>query len=432
MSSKDVTTEQSQCGYAVLVVVLILLFASTIVTFYGAQVVLTRYQLLSNDLQNTSARKNAVWGHDTGFMLLTRNIRAFANGTFPANWQRCAESATDFPCGNGRKNVFGTNHLHWKINPVTTGQNAEVHVVVSCRKDEALSKCKDTSPHADGVQSIPDTQRAVHLIAMGRSDHGAATRVFRQSAEFYSLLFTIPAGPLLTRGRARIQGRLDLVANPDGGGDDVPVSVWSAQAIDAGSRALLTCQVDEYNATNRTCPSGSRALSTAARKGPDVIDEATDFPADLFDYLFGIPASENLKIKDRSAATGQVVEDCRTLDADSAGLFWIEGDCQIQTTVGSPSSPVLLLVVDARLTLRGETKIYGMIFSFGTPTAIRREPVKMRGDVVIYGSLLTDGDFHARGRSTIYYDSALLKNLRDSQLFGIAPVPGSWADYHGL
>jgi hypothetical protein len=150
----------------------------------------------------------------------------------------------------------------------------------------------------------------------------------------------------------------------------------------------------------------------------------------------GAPPSQNcadFALRNDLGAT--VLEgDCPSnyFDASSYGLYYVTGNCTLDTvTVGSRNAPVII-VVFGEAVLKNSV-LFGMLFVHSNNIAIENASSGYRMDMqgaTIFGSLVVEGDISITGNSVIVYDNTSLNvdpyKLPSKARF--ARVPGSWLD----
>ena len=299
----------------------------------------------------------------------------------------------------------------------------------------------------------------VTVVATGTSADGTASRTIRQSVSSFRLLAGEPDSALMAAGTVGGTGTFDVVANPDGGGPGVPLSAWSADDVDLSGGTPRTCQKHEYLQTGTDksmlegivvcedcdCPSHAymtykeggqytEGIDISDRDGWDGTDpyelnpDDTTFPDDVFKYLFNVDEDDWQEVKERA----QVLDDCTTLDSTASGLYWIEGNCNINTTshIGTPSKPPLL-VVEGDTKIEGGGKIFGIVFAWEDPdNPGSGGDVKLRGGSQFYGAIISDHEIDmGNGNYEMLFDLDVLRNIsRNPDFLRIGKVPGSWTD----
>jgi hypothetical protein len=290
----------------------------------------------------------------------------------------------------------------------------------------------------------------------------------------------VPDVPMITDGTATIGGSLEIVGNSNGAGSGIPVSVWSTDTI-SFSGAAGTCQLDGYlvnggitpdneadkqlcEPTNCTCSGTLDVRNSSAVDGAraDIVDNdltvtnGGNFPDDLFEYVFGVARADWKEIYDLAAVDGHVLDSCSSLDANSEGLFWIEGVCDISsnTIVGRmgtnavTTKAVLIVVEDSGITLRGGAAVFGLIYSFDKNDDGNTGGIAINGSNIVYGAFIADtGIDISNGTLHVRYNRHILNSLFSSEPedpdggnFGgtcggtsgvceVGKVAGTWRDF---
>ena len=265
-----------------------------------------------------------------------------------------------------------------------------------------------------------------NLQATGTSLDGLATVTLREQALQYSVLANPPDVPLIVAGGLGVSGNFEVVANPNGGGEGVPLSIWTDQAVDLNTGSGTTCGLQEFS--DGQC--SSNPYSENGFKDSDILDSDPNFPTDMLEYLFNVPSAnwENLKADANETAT-----DCNSLGPASEGLIWIDGDCSINagTIVGGQNAPVILIVTDGDLTMNGGAEIWGIVFSFRKPGSVLDFEINMIGGARVNGVVASNHPVgHSGGTYNSVYDTDVLEALEQNSAFRrIARVPGSWRDF---
>lgn len=472
-----------QRGVATLLLTLVVLVSLTLVTFYSANTGLMKQRIAANEVRAREALESAEAGIERTIAFLSENKSklgsAASGGWITPNTQRwvaCTDADVAFPCGDGTTNRFGTGSMWLRYavggtnsiadisdyladhpTPQPGDQPVDVFLAARCADEDEDSAC-DTPLRPSTKQDS-----AFLAIAQGWSADQTGTATVQQGLVLYQVPASAPDSPLTIKGNANIGGSFEVVANPNGGGPGVPLSVWSDTDIQMGASAY-TCHLGEYLATpvqpsditEVTYPDGetvqfcsSCRCSTADSTGvmstnadgeqEDFVDvdgnsgvnpDADNFPSDLFEYAFGTPSSDWREIYDQA----QVLSDCSTINASSSGLYWIEGDCSISnnTQAGSPLEPVLIVVDEGDLQLNGGATIYGLIFSFDNPDkAGSGGTVQYNGSNRVIGALIADHTVDLpNGNFTIRYEEKVLETLFEmTGGRGLGKRPGTWLDY---
>ncbi|WP_107850830.1 pilus assembly PilX family protein [Oceanimonas marisflavi] len=284
------------------------------------------------------------------------------------------------------------------------------------------------------------------IVSTATLASGAQSRVSVQVAESGVLNPNTsgPAAPLIISGTAPLNGNITIVANPNGSGKGVPVSVWSKDAVTIGGSAL-TCGLHEYKnggCTTNNAYSHKQGSSTVIRS--DIVDNDPGFPSDMFDYVFGEPDSAAAWEKLNAKATAIVSSCTDPLLSGGAGFFIVEGaaNCTFDT-IGSSTAPVILLVKDSSVVMNASSKFYGILFSYDSdPAAAPAYNIKVNGGAEFYGSLLANHDSvtMANGTFSFIYNEDIICDLSacassglgsgsSNPFISIDVIPGSWKDW---
>ncbi len=293
-----------------------------------------------------------------------------------------------------------------------------------------------------------------NFVSTGTGADGTGVAVVsRQISMRQGLGGKSPDVPIVVAGSVGTGGDFNIVANPNGAGPGVPVSIWTptpgGDVSMSGSSA--TCQLEYFDGNNPQCsnPSGSSELlsqgdgttATAYTTNfPDVLPNDPNFPDDLFQYLFGVVRSNWQVVKNLAASHGQVVANCDLLNATSGQeyiVWWVTGDCNMGSTqiIGSTDKPVILVVDDHEFDMGGGgARLYGLLYVFDNPDDIATPSTDFHGGPAIYGALVSDvGGSAMNGSYSIVYDSELLNNLagdgNNTSSYDLAYIPGSWRDF---
>jgi hypothetical protein len=182
-----------------------------------------------------------------------------------------------------------------------------------------------------------------------------------------------------------------------------------------------------------TCPT-SGSISKNGVEGVDILDvdsnaganaDTTTFPADLFEYLFGVKTADYAQIKNQAT----VIANCDGLNTASSGLYWVTGDCNPPGDVGSFAAPVMV-VVEGASKINANNYFFGILFAFSTNPAATMS-MDLNGTPTLYGAIMTNANVTlSNGTYKMRFDANVLKNLALNPAGrGLAKIPGSWADY---
>lgn len=268
--------------------------------------------------------------------------------------------------------------------------------------------------------------RLVTLQSSGTSPDGLSTVAVQEQALLYSVIANPPDVPLIVAGGLNVGGNFEVVANPNGGGEGAPLSIWTDLDVDMTNGSGTTCGLQEFSDGNCS----SSPYSEKGFQDLDILDNDPDFPDDLLEYIFNVPEAEWASL--RSDAE-EILNSCATLGPASFGLVWVDGTCQLNagTVVGSAADPVVLIVTDGDLTMNGGATINGMVFSFRKPTTVADFEINMIGGARVNGVVASNHQVgHANGTYNSVYDADVLNQLQQHDAFQrVARVPGSWRDF---
>ncbi len=270
------------------------------------------------------------------------------------------------------------------------------------------------------------TMTLISLSSTGMSADGLSSVTVNEQALSYSILVNPPEVPLIVAGGLDVSGNFNVVANPNGGGTGVPLSIWTDRPVDLATGSGTTCGQQEF----RDGDCGSSPYSEMGFKNSDILDNDPNFPDDLMEHLFNIPEREWSALRSEA---DQTLVDCAVLGLDSLGLIWVDGDCNLNAgkIVGSIGDPVILVVTDGDITMNGGATINGIVFSFRKPGTIADFDLNMLGGARVNGVVASNHPVGlSSGTYNSVYDANVLAQIRAHDAFNrIARVPGSWRDF---
>ena len=400
----NVYTSKKQSGVATLFIAAIVLFASTIIVLIAGKVGVQDQRISGND---------------------SRAKQAFAN----------AEAGLELAAGRlltGTVNYCTTVNFTNSLEPFYDSQ------IVESGDGIAIS----SQGYADAYQS-------------------SSTATVRQSFGFYDLLGGGPDAPLIVAGNVPPTGNMEVVGNPNGGGKGVNVAVWTSNTVAVGGSAT-TCERGEYEANGTTSAASNSdfnicsandcgcsgtidgIISETGTVGADIVENDPDFPDDVFGYVFGVAREQYMTIKQMSA----VVADCSAFDANSNGMYWVTGECDMPgNDIGGATGDncgktadvlcVVVIIIDDEDLKKtgGDSKLYGLVFMFDNPDETDAvSTINMGGSTSIYGALIADHSVCINsscisGSFDLVYERAIFEDLSNDQSNQLlARVAGTWID----
>ncbi|WP_158967090.1 hypothetical protein [Paraglaciecola sp. L3A3] len=276
------------------------------------------------------------------------------------------------------------------------------------------------------VDTIYGKRRLITINSTGTSADGLAQANVTETVMVYPILQNLPIAPLIVQEGLGSLGQFELVTNSDGKGSNLPLSIWSDSAVSLPSASSSSCKLIDYN--NGEC--ATKFISNSVTKGADVIENSSSFPANLFGYLFNLPIDAIAEFKTQA---NTVYANCDELTSQSLGLIWVVGDCHVGLggQIGSVLTPLILIVEDGNVVFDKHVSMFGILLSFKSPNAAVNYSINMGIDSVIRGSVLANhqlGDINSMVR-VVYEKSLLVKLTEQSELQGLARMPGSWRDF---
>jgi len=381
-----------QTGYATLTMAVVLLIIMSLMTVYLTRSGIIDMRTAGNKVRYNQALANAELSLNTGIGWMINSSNR--TGLTPATWTTCDTAPAPY---NQMTNAWAC------FQP--TGTTFYLATPAS-----------------------PASSRGViyFVIGTGTSDDGSASATVKEGVYFTGSAGQNPAAaPMMGTGNVPLNGNFSVVANPNGGGTGVPISIWSKAVIDTPSGASATCQIQEYT-TNGDCSVSS--LSSSSGKGKDIVDNDPNFPSDLFSYIFGVPTADYGSVK----AQATQWTDCSSLTAATTGIVWVTGSCTIPNgaSVGNPN--LILVVQGGDVTMNANSTFTGLLFSFD-PSG-NTGTIKANGGATFYGSMLSNNNvtmgININGTFNMIYQQIGGNSSGGASPFKLlARIPGSWADY---
>lgn len=257
--------------------------------------------------------------------------------------------------------------------------------------------------------------------ADGQSSHHVSEQVLR-----YPFLNTIPPAPLISATALSSNLSFTLGANPNGGGQGVPVSVWTDKTIaniDVDSR---TCSLQLFDESRCAFD----MYSTHSQLGSDLLKEHSAFPNDVLSYLFNVPINDWHILK---SEVSLIASDCDEATVARQRVIWIQGECALNVGqhLGSNSAPVILMLEDSALLMPANSRVFGLVVFLSTLHPPVEKPIAMATSAQLSGALvlLSPIDIAMSQLSVRYHASVLTQLHLDDGMQRLGKVSGSWRDF---
>ena len=374
--NKPLTTDafclQNQKGAAILLTVVLLLIMVTLVTLYTGKIQLFEHQILLNTQNQKWAQASAKAGLNQGLAMLQVN-KTWLGGE-----------------------VLGTlaNNSTFTISAIS--------------------------------EDLPGSRKLVTIKAKGKSADNLANAIFTEQSLVYPILLNPPPAPLIIKHGFSDAGVFEVVYNPDGLGLDSPLSLWSNSNVSLSETDHHSCILMQFNQGNCS----TNTYSDHTKKLTDIADASASFPADLVSYLFNIPSSQWMQLQQQSDF---VLADCESLDIDSWGLIWIDGDCEVSasTQIGRDAEPIILVVFDGDVAFHNDVVMYGLLFSYKPASSIKALDIDMQTNSLVFGAVISNHQLGTKNGFTrvVFLDNVMQKLQDNKRLQRVARVPGSWHDF---
>ncbi len=286
-------------GFITLTVVLIIVLLITALSLMTGKMLVGEQRSVSNQVRYHEAMNAAQAGLDKGIaQLMSSN---FDNRTSFMNLTAVPYYQVSF--GN--------------VSEITLGDNFIRSVAVRSVGTAGYSASSATSTNAESQATV--SQQVVEIPTLS----------------------SLPDAPLTVAAGTAIGGNLAIVANPNGGGPGVPLSIWSRELVNIGA-SFASCGGQEYDFTgNSGCTSVPYSSSKNGKQADIVENDKSDFPPDsaaLLGYIFAGSStveeviadtiqSNPTDYEDRVGVNNTGLASCSGLNASSAGRYIIKGDC---------------------------------------------------------------------------------------------------------
>jgi hypothetical protein len=295
------------------------------------------------------------------------------------------------------------------------------HSITFGNNTRAIVSARFNPFQRNGLNTHWATIESAGLSADGQSRHHVSEQVLR-----YPFLHIIPPVPLISEVDIPTDLHFVLGANPNAGGNGVPVSIWTDKtlsAIDVNSR---TCALQIFD-ENRCALD---MYSNNANLGIDTLQEQVGFPADVLEYLFNIPAPDWHILK---SEVSLIAADCEPLTIANTRVIWVQGECRLEIgqQIGSVDTPVMLILADSALLMPGDSQIFGLVIYLSTQSPPIEKRIAMAASAQLNGALVLLAPVDAASSQlAIRYQLNVLTQLhQDADMQRIGKISGSWRDF---
>lgn len=402
-----------QRGAASLVVVVILLAAMALGMAYTNRNLVMEQKTSANQLRSTIAAEAAETGLEWTAAMLNKgqNIGTDCATTATPGAVRFKSKYLSVDTGTGVLTpVAGTVHAAcawngsaWSCSCPAPGTAPTVPAGGSGSRP-GFAVAFSSSPAA-GTVRVTSYGCTSAIAGTSCSGDGAATVSVVLGG--ISALATPPAAPLTARGSVNIGNAALGIVNGDPSSNGI--------TINAGMT------IDAPNARITTVPGTPASASLVGNDAS--LRETTE--AQMFATFFGMTKDAYKALPSVTRVSCPCTETTiSSLYASGVRQFWLDGDLVMNAnlTIGSETAP-LLMVVDGTIEMRGDLRIFGVIYSTGITWDSTGG-----GSALLQGAAISEGNYTGNGTPDYFYDPRVMARLRFDQASYVR-VPGSWRDF---
>lgn len=413
---------QNQKGVATIVVTVVLLVVMTLMVLFASRVGVFDVRMAANEARYKEAFAMAEAGLD------------YSTQRFSSEFVRLYDGAD------------ATTSLSTIVSSATVTSNTEPDGTTPEANDPYFTvTVTDTGASYGGIP-------VYEFVATGVGSDGTATATVQRQITMASVFGgSVPDVPVIVGGAVGTGGNFNIVANPNGAGEGVPVSVWSSGDI-SGTNSSATCHDEFYDGSNAQCSNPSGNVENISMGGdlatlsplvshdasvPDLLPNDPNFPSDLFNFIFGVPRAQWALKYAEALANQQAVTSCA--DINTAGvnagvnfpLWWVTGECTISGIIGSVDNPVIIVIDDNAFKGTGNNQVNGIVYLFDNPDTAGSPSAQLGGTMEIVGSYVSDvGGAAMQGSYSVVYDPNLVSSFQtNGNSYNFAYIPASWRDF---
>jgi len=375
-----------QAGGATLLVAGVLLFSTTLVTLYGAQVGVLEQRISGNYYRAKQAELSASSGLTTAIINLDRaTVENAETGTLPT----------------GTLNQVGSYDTTYRT--ITTGDPDKLEVIVT-----------------------------------GKSiDNSAEYKALQQYAFSPFLRKTLATSTLISKGDVTVTDNVSL---------DNKSLVDDTVLITGGVFDKLTLTVGKHcprtSRQNLNLTLTNKRIRTRDPKVSKKSDGITNLDADAYFELFFANTKENIRkfsqVVDCSlGCTGTNIENL-------SGLVWVDGNINLSAgrTVGkyvkdytttipttTTINPIILIVNGDFKMSHHSSLVHGLVYVMGSwNNSVTKAKGKVRGSVIVEGVTNLAGSTGTAQDFELKYHSEIMEHLK-TKVGAYLPVAGTWRDF---
>lgn len=280
-----INSSKNSRGFITLTITLIIIILVTILSLMTGRMLMNEQRSNSNSLRYKEAASSAQAGIDAALTRLSLN--------------------------NDFRGDFSN----------TTGSFYQV----SFGTDSEIEAGEGTLP----VVSIVSVGTSGYSPGSNNSDDAESKVTIQQKAIIGNILSGTPDSPLTVAAAMTAGGSFNVVANPNGGGPGVPLSIWSAETVNMSGN-INTCALQGVTFDsngNATSVCNANLYSEKDNKNSDILDDDPNFPSNLLLYMFGVKDLEAFLAK--YYTDKDILPNCNSITSASTGVFVVDGDCTL-------------------------------------------------------------------------------------------------------
>lgn len=413
---KTVYSHSHQSGAVTLFVSIVLLIAVTLAVIFAAKVNLQEQRISANDYRAKQAFNNAEMGLERGWSFLAENASNVTR-TSAGGWAEAGGAEQRwFTCNSSDER---TTLCQQFLNPAADLSQWLVYIDAVTELAPTPMTVHYLTEADTGV--VPEALPEIKLYAEGSSDDGTAQSQVQISLTSASPFAGDPPDvPVVAGGNIELSGSLDIQPR-----------VYEAELGDAMS-----------GMSAKALAGGEISIGGSLEDNPNEYpDGETELQGNIWDSLFNIEQNELKSEIENGNITGEILQDCSTLSANSSGIKWIEGDCDINSngTIGQDLSGIsdcdelveepLWLIIEGDPT-NDKSKFNGTVQVWATIVFLAGAgELELTGNPTFKGSIFGEDDIDFGAGNFQSEPNPLLLNCPgDGLSFFLVKQEGSWFD----